>query len=262
MYTVTKYPHGTFSWADTSSTDPEAAKQFYMNLFGWGKIDIPVGPGMTYTMFQHGDRAAAALSPATPEALEQNIPSHWNCYVSVDDVDALLPVVEANGGTIIFGPMDVFDSGRMAFFMDPTGAALGLWQPRNHIGAGIVNTIGAMCWNELLTRDAEAAKTFYNTVLGWEFHGDAHYIHITNQGRNNGGMIQMGPEFGDTPVCWMPYFNIGDINAGIARVKELGGQVHMGPNEAPDTGYWALATDPADAHFYIMELFNADPWIE
>ena len=162
MYTVSKYPHGTFSWADTSSTDSAAAKQFYMDLFGWGKFDIPIGEGMTYTMFQHQGQNVAALSDATPEALEQKIPSHWSCYVTVDDVDALLPVVTANGGQIIYGPMDVFDSGRMAFLMDPTGAALGLWQARNHIGAGIVNTVGAMCWNELLTRDAETAKAFYS----------------------------------------------------------------------------------------------------
>ena len=160
MYTVTKYPHGTFNWADSSSTNSEAAKQFYMDLFGWGKFDIPIDEGMTYTMFQHQGQNVAALSDATQEALEQNIPSHWSCYVAVDDVDALLPVVTANGGQIIYGPMDVFDSGRMAFFMDPEGAALGLWQARNHIGAGIVNTVGAMCWNELLTRDAADSQGF------------------------------------------------------------------------------------------------------
>ena len=49
-------------------------------------------------MFQHQGQNVAALSNATPEALEQNIPSHWSCYVSVDDVDALLPVVTDNGG--------------------------------------------------------------------------------------------------------------------------------------------------------------------
>ena len=262
MYTVTKYPHGTFSWADTSSTNPEAAKQFYVELFGWGNFDIPIGEGMTYTMFLHQGQNVAALSGATPEALEQGIPSHWSCYVSVDDVDALLPIVTANGGQIIYGPMDVFDSGRMAFLMDPTGAALGLWQARSHIGAGIVNTVGALCWNELLTRDAAAAKAFYSAVLGWEFQDLERYIDISNRGRQNGGMIEMDESFGDTPPCWMPYFNIGEINAGIERVKALGGQVHMGPHHVPGTGYWALATDPAGAHFYIAQPLQADPWEE
>ena len=260
MYTVKKYPHGTFNWADTSSTDPTAAKQFYMDLFGWGNTDIPIGNDMTYTMFQHQGQHVAALSQATPEALEQNIPSHWSCYVAVDDVDALLPVVTANGGQIIFGPMDVFDSGRMAFFMDPTGAALGLWQARSHIGAGIVNTVGAMCWNELLTRDTEAAKAFYSVVLGWEFHGDGHYIHITNRGRNNGGMLEMDESFGEMPPCWMPYFNVADIDAAMKRVEELGGKVITPKMEAPDTGWFTVVQDPAGAVFYIMQLAQADPW--
>ena len=143
-------------------------------------------------MFQHQGQNVAALSEATPEALEQNIPSHWSCYVAVDDVDALLPVVTDHGGTIIFGPMDVFDSGRMAFLMDPTGAALGLWQARNHIGAGIVNTVGAMCWNELLTRDVEGAKAFYSAVLGWEYRDLENYSDIINRGRVNGGIVPDG----------------------------------------------------------------------
>ena len=258
MYTVTKYPHGTFSWADTSSTDSAAAKQFYMDLFGWTNYDIPIDENNTYTMFQHQGQHVAALSEAMPEALEQNIPSHWSCYVAVDDVDALLPVVTANGGQIIFGPMDVFDSGRMAFLMDPTGAALGLWQANNHIGAGIVNTVGAMCWNELCTNDTEAAKTFYSALLGWEFYGDEHYIHISNRGRNNGGMIQLE----NVPPCWMVYFHVADIDAGIKRVTELGGTITVPKHEIPDGGWWSVVADPAGANFYIMQLEKADPWVE
>jgi hypothetical protein len=44
--------------------------------------------------------------------------------------------------------MDVLDSGRMAIVGDPTGAVLGLWEPRAHIGAGRVNDRGCLCWNE------------------------------------------------------------------------------------------------------------------
>ena len=74
MYTVSKYPHGTFSWADTSSTDSAAAKKFYMDLFGWGKFDIPISADMTYTMFQHQGQNVAALSDATPEGARAEYP--------------------------------------------------------------------------------------------------------------------------------------------------------------------------------------------
>ena len=89
MYKVTKYPHGTFSWADNSSTDAETAKAFYMELFGWGKNEIPISEDMTYTMFQHQGENVAALSGMMPQMQEMGIPSHWTNYVTVDDVDAL-----------------------------------------------------------------------------------------------------------------------------------------------------------------------------
>jgi len=262
MYKVMKYPQGTFSWADNTSTNAEAAKAFYMGLFGWGKIDEPLGGGMFYTMFQHKGEHAAGFAAMMPDMQAQGIPSHWTNYVSVDDVDAMAGIVTANGGTIVFGPMDIFESGRMLQFIDPTGAQLGLWQAKDHIGAGIVNTVGAMCWNELLTRDAEAAKAFYSKLLGWEFYGDEHYIHISNRGRNNGGMIQMGESFGEMPPCWMPYFHVADIDAAMKQVEALGGRVVTQKMEAPDTGWFTVIEDPAGAVFYIMQLVKADPWQE
>ncbi len=262
MYKVTKYPHGTFNWADNTSTNAEAAKAFYMDLFGWGKIDEPLGGGMTYTMFQHEGEHAAGFAAMMPDMQAQGIPSHWTNYVSVDDVDAMVAPIRANGGTILVEPMDIFDSGRMLLLVDPTGAQLGLWQPKNHIGAGIVNTAGAMCWNELCTNDTEAAKTFYSAVLGWEFYGDEHYIHITNKGRNNGGMIKLDENFGEMPPCWMVYFHVADIDAGIERVQALGGSITVPKHAIPDGAWWAVAADPAGAHFYIMQRTTTEPWIE
>ncbi len=262
MYTVSKFPHGAFSWADNSSSDPAASKAFYLALFGWEHIDIPIGEGMTYTIFQLDGANVCALSGMLPDQLRAGIPSHWNNFVTVDDVDALAAVIEAHGGKLVYGPVDVFDSGRMLALEDPTGAMLNLWQPRSNIGAGIVNTVGAMCWNELLTRDGESAKAFYGNVFGWQFHGDAPYIHIRNRGRGNGGMLVMDENFGEMPNCWLPYFNVADIDAAMKRVEELGGRVITQKMEAPDNGWFTVIEDPAGAVFYIMQLVKADPWIE
>jgi hypothetical protein len=56
--------------------------------------------------------------------------------------------------------MDVIDVGRFAIISDPTGAALGLWQPRRHTGAELVNEPVSLAWNELNTRDTQAAQPF------------------------------------------------------------------------------------------------------
>ena len=262
MYKVTKYPHGTFSWAQVNSTDAKTSKAFYMDMFGWGKVEIPMGDDFDYTMFQHQGEYAVAHASMMPEMQAAGAPSHWTNFVTVDDVDALIDVVTANGGTIIFGPMTVMDSGRLMGIQDPTGAQLFLWQPQQHIGAGIVNTVGAMCWNELLTRDAETAKAFYSALLGWEFHGDAPYIQITNRGRSNGGMLVMDESFGEIPPCWMVYFHVADIDAAMKRVEELGGRVVTQKMDAPDNSWFTVVEDPTGAVFYIIQLNKADPWEE
>ena len=258
MYKVTKYPHGTFSWADNSSTDPDTAIAFYMDLFGWDKYEIPIDEKHTYTMFTLEGENAAALSGMIPEG----VPSFWFNYVTVEDVDALADVVTTNGGVIIMGPMDVFDSGRMLHIQDPEGAHLGLWQPKQHIGAGIVNTVGAMCWNELLTRDPDGAKTFYSAVLGWEFDGDENYIDVSNRGRSNGGLLVLDESFGELPPMWMVYFRVEDIDAAMQRVEELGGRVVTPKMEAPNTGWFTVIEDPAGAVFYIKQFETADTWDE
>lgn len=259
MYKVTKYPHGAFSWADNSSTDAEATGAFYMALFGWDKQEVPIGENITYTMFQLEGENVAALNQMMPEMQEQGIPSHWANYVSVDDVDALVDVVTDSGGAIAAGPLDVFDSGRVLYIQDPTGGRLGLWQPKNHIGAGLVNKPGAMLWNELITGDVETAKSFYGKTLGWEFYGgDDGYIHIKNRGRSNGGMIQMD----DVPTGWTPYFSVAGIDESIAKAGELGGQIMVPKTEAPGAGHFAMILDPAGACFYIMQAYQLEPWQE
>ena len=258
MYKVTKYPHGTFSWVDNSSSDPEAAIAFYTELFGWSKNEVPIGDGMTYTVFQLDGEDCAALSGMSPDEIQAGARSQWNNFVTVDDVDALTKVVAANGGEVIYGPEDVFDAGRMLHIKDPTGALLNLWQPYNSIGAGIVNTVGAMSLNELWTPDVARAKDFYHALFGWEYDLDGVFTRIFNRGRFNGGMLQLD----DVEPMWLPHFHVADVDAAINRVQELGGAIEIEKHVDADGAQWSVAADPAGARFYIMQLVKADPWIE
>ena len=89
------YPAGTFSWAELATSDGEAAKPFYTAVFGWTYDDRPVGPDMVYSMAQLEGRSAAAL-------FTSDQPPHWNCYVTVDDVDAA--AITSNGSATIVAP--------------------------------------------------------------------------------------------------------------------------------------------------------------
>ena len=265
MFTVTKYPQGTFSWVDCTTTDTVAGKQFYAGLMGWEIADFPMGPDMgdmVYTMFMQDGQAVAALAGMPPGMPE--MPPFWNNYVTVDDVDAMVEKVVTAGGSINMGPMDVFDNGRMLSVMDPTGANLMLWQPRSHIGAGLVNTPGALCWNELHTRDAEAAKAFYGELLGWSFTPEEQsYSLIQNGERMNGGIFSLDENMAARmPPRWLPYFSVTDIEAAAERVKALGGMVLMGPHEAGQWGTLVLFADPQGAQSFLIQLREPQAWSE
>lgn len=263
MFKVTKYPQGTFCWIDCTSTDAAKAKDFYAALMGWGTNDLPIGGGMVYTMFTQDGEDVAAISQMMPEQAQQGIPSAWNHYIAVDDVDAIAPKVTELGGTVIVPPMDVFDNGRMMTIQDPSGAIVSLWQARSHKGSGLVNTVGAPSWNELATRDVAAAKKFFGSLLGWEFQDlpEMNYTTFTNNGRLNGGIIEMNEQWEGMPPHWMIYFGVADTDAACDRVKKLGGQVHVPPTDIP-AGRFAVISDPAGAVMTIMKLNNPDPWVE
>ena len=78
----------------------------------------------------------------------------------------------------------------MAVIQDPRGAFFLVWQPRQHIGASLVNEPGAMVWNELVTPDLEASKEFYSGLFGWTItpfeDSPQPYLSIRNGDRSNG----------------------------------------------------------------------------
>lgn len=262
-YNVERYPHGTVSWVECNSTDAATAKQFYSELLGWEIEDNPMSDTMMYTRFTQDGRYTAGLAPAQPNADGTTYPSHWMTYIAVDDADALADKVTELGGTVIFGPMDAFNYGRMLMIQDPTGAMVGLWQAKEHIGAGVVNKPGAMVWNELMTRDVEAAKAFYAGLLGWTYELDeaSDYLMIVNGKRYNGGILPMGDEYGDMPAHWNVYFNVANVQATFDKAKSMGATLAEDKiHDAGAAGTFIIATEPSGSTAMFMQSDNVDAW--
>jgi predicted enzyme related to lactoylglutathione lyase len=238
----TSHPPGTFSWAELVTSDADAAKAFYAQLFAWEYDDTPIGDGQVYTMATRDGGTVAALY-----ASDQ--PPHWNCYVTVASADATAAKAGEAGATVMAEPFDVMDVGRMAVFADPQGAALCIWEPRASIGATLVNQPGAMTWNDLLTADPAASAEFYGNVFGWtteEIPDAFGYRVIKNGERSNGGMFPSP----DGPPAWLPYFGHEDVNRAIEQTPGLGGQVLNGPIPMPQ-GSIAVLQDPQGAVFSV-----------
>jgi predicted enzyme related to lactoylglutathione lyase len=143
-------------------------------------------------------------------------------------------------------PFDVMEVGRMAVIADPVGATLCLWEPRAHIGATLVNTPGAMTWNDLVTPDPKPAIDFYGRLFGWTFEempGSGGYHVLYNGDRSNGGIMPV-----DGPSFWVPYFGHEDIDRlvsdGVATVIN-------GPIQVP-AGKFAVLGDPQGAVFAVI----------
>lgn len=256
-----KYQHGQFSWVDLMAPDAAAAKEFYGALFGWTHVDFPTDQGGAYTQFRSRDLAVAGLGEMSEEMKAGGVPAFWNSYVTVDDADAIAAKAEALGGAITMPVMQVMTAGRMAFLTDAEGAHFAIWQPQGHIGAGLANEPVSLCWNELLSRNIEKAKSFYASLFDWRVDAveDApnEYYVIDNAGRMNGGIIPWSSQMGDVPPSWGVYFSVEDCDASVKRVEDLGGRLIVPPRDIPP-GRFAVVADSAGAVFTVMYVNAPD----
>jgi uncharacterized protein len=248
----TSHAPGTFSWADVTTTDQDAAKAFYTGLFGWEADDQPVGDGVYYTMMRRGGHAVAAVSPQPQQQRDAGVPPMWNNYVTVESADAAAEKAGQLGATVHAPPFDVMDAGRMSVIQDPQGAFFMVWEARESIGAEYVNATGALAWNELASPDVDASVAFYGDLFGWTTEpapGPQRYEMIRNGDRLNGGIRELGDQ--PAPPHWLPYFGIDDAEQGLARVEELGGTNLIGPMDV-GRGMIGVVQDPQGATFALF----------
>jgi uncharacterized protein len=249
MPEMTKYEPGTPSWVDLGAADINATANFYGQLFGWQFEPAgPVEETGGYGMFSMGGKNVAGLGPQ----MDTSQPPYWSTYVTVADIEATLARAEADGGTIVMPAMDVLDAGRMAIVTDPNGAPVSLWQPKEHIGAQIVNEPGTLCWNEVHCSDTHAASNFYERIFNWrpeqqDFGGMQYTIFMLGD-KGVAGMLKM-----EGRPRWEISFAVADCDATVANAKKLGGTVLNGPEDIP-VGRYAVLADPEGAQFGVIKL--------
>jgi predicted enzyme related to lactoylglutathione lyase len=252
MGTRTEYEPGTFSWVELFTPDPDDAKRFYGELFGWqtDASEVATLDGM----------AVAGIKEQPERQRTAGVPGHWFCYVTVASADETAARVGELGGQVHAGPYDIDGVARVAVVGDPTGAMLGLWEPRGAIGAERVNDVGCLTSNELGTDDVGAASAFYEELFGWSIsqvggEGGPPYWLISHGGAmegRNGGIREYGPGEEDMPPFWGPYFTAASIEDTLERAGELGGDTIMGATEIP-AGRFAVVRDAQGVGFSIFE---------
>jgi uncharacterized protein len=275
MHARTTYPVGVPCWVDTMQPDPEAAKEFYGELFGWTfENRAPAdAPGPYYAAKRHGLDVAAIGGPTDGATA----PS-WNTYTAVADADQTTERVRAAGGTVLTEPTVIPEAGRLATFADAQGAVFSAWEAGAFIGAQLVNEPGSWNFSELHTRATADAARFYRDVFGWDVlsfgMGDTQYTFFTLDGygdflahdnpavRENqeasgapGGfadavawLIDSSSEPEATPAHWSVTFAVDDADGAAATADRLGGKVLVPPFDAEPVRMTILS-DPQGAIF-------------
>jgi predicted enzyme related to lactoylglutathione lyase len=253
---MSEYAPGTPSWVELSTPDTDASAAFYAEVMGWTATEPGPAESGGYRMFQSDGKNVAGLMGQ----MQEGQPTAWATYVSVADAADTAEKVRAAGGSVVVDPMDVMELGRMAVFADPTGAVFGVWQPRDFAGADVVNEPGSLCWNEVYTRDAEADKSFYPAVFGWDagrpsFEGAPDSYTVWELGGHPvGGMMQMPEDMfpPEVPAHWTVCFAVSDCDGTVAAARERGGTIVAEPFDMP-LGRFAWLTDPQGATFTVMQ---------
>ncbi len=262
----TKYAPGEFCWVDLATTDVGGATEFYAELLGIRAEAAPGDPEETggYGFFTRDGKMICGYGPTQQEGQ----PPAWSSYIAVEDADATVEQVNEAGGQVHAGPFDLpNESGRMAVLQDPTGAFICINQQQNHPGAQLVNEPGTWTWNNLMTRDAEAAKDFYGKVFGWNaIHNEEAppgvsmwQVEGQRWPEGLGGLMEIGDDLpAEMPAHWQVYFIVENADQSIERAESSGAKLGFGPIDVP-VGRLATLVDPQGAVVSIFESHYPEP---
>jgi predicted enzyme related to lactoylglutathione lyase len=257
-------PLGSFIRYELMTTDPDGARGFYGKVVGWKIVgDAPRDGGVDYRHIVREDGGGNGGVLALSEEMSKGgARPCWMGYLSVEDVDAAVAAIVAEGGRSLV-PAFELDVGRIAMVADPQGIPIYLMKPvppahDPHASSDVYARMDVqhVSWNELYTPDIEASKAFYARHFHFAFNdkmpmgpmGD--YWFIDHGGQTIGAMMQQPPH---VPVPgWNYYIRVADIDAATAAVTANGGQVLNGPMEVPGGDWIINGIDPQGAPFSLV----------
>ncbi len=114
-----------FAHIELNTDDAAGAKKFYQKLFDW-EWSASKMPSGTYHMIKTGPRGPGGGVQKKPMP---DAPTAWLPYVEVEDVKRAIAQARKLGAEVVVEYMDIGPMGSFGIFVDPTGAALGVWAP-------------------------------------------------------------------------------------------------------------------------------------
>ncbi len=129
----------------------------------------------------------------------------------------------------------------------------------------MANFHGRFAWYELITTDAEAAKTFYSNVMGWGVLDasvpDRAYTLFTAGKDLVSGLMHLpadGRRMG-IEAAWIGYIGVNDVDATVDRIERLGGAVHVPPTDVINVSRFSIFADPQTARLGLLQWARPVP---
>jgi predicted enzyme related to lactoylglutathione lyase len=123
---------GRGGWHELLASNWEEAFTFYAALFGWQKVKAQQGLMGTYQQFSAGGETIGGMF-TKPQTLPHPF---WLYYFNVADIEAAAQRVEAGGGEILYGPIEVPGGNWILHCTDPQGAIFALLERRTRKAVG------------------------------------------------------------------------------------------------------------------------------
>jgi predicted enzyme related to lactoylglutathione lyase len=244
---------GSFVWLELRTPDLERAFDFYAHVVGWTKSEMPMGD-FTYTMLHAGDAPIGGLLPT------DDAHASFLSYLSVDDVDARMKQCARVGAVVVEHAFDVPTVGRMAVVKTPDGAPLSLFKSESGDDDERLRA-GAPSWFEYWSTDVKSALRFFADGLSQEGvsmdMGGApyHVVHapgVQATGKE-GGVFGVMPAPEGVTSRIVPYVQVDDIDAAIARALAHDGVVLVPALDIIDVGRIAVLCDPQGGTFGLHQ---------
>lgn len=258
-------PPGSFIWYELLTPDASGAAAFYGAVVGWKIADHGSAQpgGIDYRMIVRNDGGNAGGVMSLTAAMQQHgARPTWLGYLHVQDVDAAVSAIEADGGRTLM-PKMALPVGEIAMLADPMGAPFYVMKPvppaaKPDATSDVFDPAAAqrVRWNELASSDLARAKAFYARHFGFQFNevmsmgamGD--YCFIDHGGVRLDAIMQKPAE---SPISgWLFYFGVDSVMAAKRAIEAGGGKILMGPHEVPGHDWIIVATDPQGAPFGVV----------
>lgn len=248
---------GKLVWADLVTPDPNTARRFYGELFGW--TFTSVGSGQEEYALAHLDGAAIGGIVRRPNRGAERSQPRWIPFMSMRDVSSATErTVSRAGGKTLVATRTLPARGTLALFADPEGAIFGALDSTSGDPGDYLPEVGDWIWAQLLSRDADKAASFYAGLAGYVpveggTSAQSRSLLLTSDGYARASILQIPPGHAELRPDWLLYVRVADVRKVSAAAERLGARVLLAANPELYGGRVAVIADPTGAPMGLLQ---------